>query len=329
MLTQPPQPRGPRIGVRWWLLACAFATGCATATKWDGIYFLPGFALLAITWTMGARRAAGVPQPAIATAIRDLPASLAAWVVIPVATYLISWTGWFVNTGKHAYNRNWAAGHPHTMWSFLPHWLVDPLRSLWNYHAQALRFAEGLDAYHKYRSNGWTWLFDARPVLYYANYPHVSSNPNHGCTTPDPVGCARMIYNLGNPAIFWPSIPIMCFMLWLVFRRDWRGSAILVPFLFGFVPWLFIFHRTMFFFYVLPVVPFICLALAMAIGYAIGPLEANPTRRAVGATVSGVYVLVVVVLFFYFLPILSAQTIPFTQWEHTLWFHNWIMDAGS
>jgi dolichyl-phosphate-mannose--protein O-mannosyl transferase len=55
-----------------------------------------------------------------------------------------------------------------------------------------------------------------------------------------------MVYNMGTPAIWWASIPVMLFMLYLVFRRDWRASAALVPFLFAYLPWLFTFKRTMF-----------------------------------------------------------------------------------
>jgi dolichyl-phosphate-mannose--protein O-mannosyl transferase len=121
----------------------------------------------------------------------------------------------------------------------------------------------------------------------------------------------------------------MVFMLYLVFRRDWRASAVLLPFLIGYVPWLFNYKRTMFYFYALPLLPFICIALAITMGYLVGDRKASPNRRMVGAMVAGSYMLIVVVLFFYFLPVLSERTIPFTGWQQRMWFQSWSEDAGS
>jgi dolichyl-phosphate-mannose-protein mannosyltransferase len=86
----------------------------------------------------------------------------------------------------------------------------------------------------------------------------------------------------------------------------------------------------MFFFYALPLLPFICIALAVTIGYLIGPVTATANRRMVGTMVGGAYVLAVVVMFFYFLPILSARTVPFVSgWQDRMWFHSWVEDKGS
>jgi dolichyl-phosphate-mannose-protein mannosyltransferase len=322
---------GPRLGVRWWLVACGVSIGAAAACKWDGAYYIPAFALLALWWTMGAKRAAGVRKPFLSTVLRDVPHTFVAMAVIPVVTYVITWTGWFVNSGKYAWDRNWANGRP-TAWGlgFVPAWIRNPIRGLWHYHWEAYNFHVHLDSYHKYRSNAWGWLFETRPVLYYANYPHYNSNPNLGCkVNTEPLGCARMIYSMGTPAIWWASIPVMLFMVYLIFRRDWRASAVLLPFAFGYVPWLFVFKRTMFYFYALPLLPFIAIALAVTIGYMIGPRDASPNRRMAGTMVAGSYLLIVVVMFFYFLPVLSSRTIPFTGWQQRMWFQSWSEDSGS
>jgi dolichyl-phosphate-mannose-protein mannosyltransferase len=324
---------GPRIGRRWWLLACGICIGAATAVKWEGVYLVPAFGLLAGFWTMGAKRAAGVRKPFVSTLLRDVAPIIGWLLMLPIAVYIASWTGWFMNGPKYAYDRNWANGR-HTDWSFIP----TSIRSLWHYHWEAYNFHAHLSSYHSYRENAWGWLFDARPVLYYAGYPHAPApgasaaavNASLGCHSGGD-GCARMIYDLGTPAIWWVSIPVMCFMLYLVFKRDWRGSALLVPFLFLYAPWLVQFKRTMFFFYALPLLPFICIALAVTIGYLIGPVDASPNRRAVGTMIGGAYVVVVVAAFFYWLPILSARTIPYTDgWQQRMgWFQSWIEQNGS
>ena len=312
---------GPHTGMRWWLLACGVAVGCACATKWDGAYLIPSFGLLAFFWTMGARRAIGVEKPFRATLVRDALPSVSWMVAVPVVVYTASWTGWFLNGPKYAYDREWAKGRG-TDFGFIP----ASLRSLWHYHAEALQFHEHLDSYHAYRDNAWGWLFDARPVLYYAKYPHP---PAAGCHTGG-LGCARMIYNLGTPAIWWVSIPVMCFMVYVITKRDWRGGALLLPFLCSYLPWLHQFKRTMFSFYVLPLLPFLSIAIAVTIGYMMGPATASIRRRRTGTIVGGSYVLIVAIMFFYFWPILSARTVPFVGgWVDRMWFHSWIEQKGS
>src|SRR5450432_4601776 len=63
---------GPHVGMRWWLLACGVAVGAASASKWDGVYLIPAFVLLALVWTMGARRAVGGQYPSLQTLVRDV-----------------------------------------------------------------------------------------------------------------------------------------------------------------------------------------------------------------------------------------------------------------
>ena len=321
--------RGPRIGFRWWLLACGISLGAAAACKWDGAYYIPPMAALALFWTMGAKRAIGVRTPFVSTLTRDLPGALLTMAVVPVVTYVVTWTGWFLNTGKYAWDRDWANGRA-TSWGlgFIPAWIRNPIRGLWHYHWEMYNFHVHLDSYHKYRSNAWGWLFENRPVLYFADYPHADSNPNLGCHTGG-LGCARMIYDMGTPAIWWASIPVMLFMVYLVFKRDWRAGAVLLPFICGYLPWLLTFKRTMFYFYALPLLPFICIALTLTIGYLLGPRNASPNRRMAGAMIGGSYLLIVVVMFFYFLPVLSSRTIPFTSWQQHMWFNSWSEDSGS
>jgi dolichyl-phosphate-mannose-protein mannosyltransferase len=310
--------RGSATGVRWWLIGCGIALGCACSSKWDGLYYVPAFGLLAGFWTMGAKRAAGVERPFASTLRHDVGWIVAIMVAIPGVLYVVSWTGWFVT--RDGWDRDWA-NHRSSSFSFVP----AIFRSWWHYHWQIWHFHKTLDTYHPYRSNAWGWLFETRPVLFYADYPHAGTL---GCTSTGQ-GCARMIYSMGNPAIWWASIPVMAYMIYLVLKRDWRAGAVLLPFVFGLAPWLFTYQRTMFSFYALPLLPFICIALAVTAGYLLAPDGAPAARRRAGALVVGGYLLIVVVLFFYFLPILASQTIPFTDWSSHMWFNSWGEVKGS
>jgi dolichyl-phosphate-mannose--protein O-mannosyl transferase len=56
----------------------------------------------------------------------------------------------------------------------------------------------------------------------------------------------------------------------------------------------------------------------------IGPARASPRRRAIGAAIAGTYVLAVLILFWYFYPILAGQIIPYSSWSARMWYRGWI-----
>ncbi len=80
----------------------------------------------------------------------------------------------------------------------------------------------------------------------------------------------------------------------------------------------------MFLFYALPSVPFMCLAISLVAGWALGGPDVTPRRRATAATAIGVYVAIVIVNFAYFYPVLASQTIPYNDWHARMWFPSWI-----
>jgi dolichyl-phosphate-mannose--protein O-mannosyl transferase len=75
----------------------------------------------------------------------------------------------------------------------------------------------------------------------------------------------------------------------------------------------------MFLFYLLPSVPFMVLALTMAIGMILGRRTAARLRRVAGASVAAVYLTGVLWNFAYLYPVLSAQVITYQQWHHRMW----------
>ena len=104
---------GPRLGIRWLRVAAGLCIGAACATKWSGIWFLLGFACLAIAWDIGARRAAGYSHW-LAGGLRSEGKWLPVWFgLAPLVVYVASWSGWFATS--NGYDRNWAAAErqPH------------------------------------------------------------------------------------------------------------------------------------------------------------------------------------------------------------------------
>lgn len=306
---------GRRTGVRWWRLAAGACLGAAVATKWSGIYYLAVLGLLTLAWDVGARRTAGLRAPFRATVRRSALPLAGALVLLPLAVYLLSWTGWFAS--DIGYDRQWAAGQPGGF-GFLP----DALRSLWHYHQQILSFHEGLDSGHPYQSHPAGWLLLARPVSYY--YPPGITAGSYGCTV---ASCAREVLAIGNPVLWWGTLPVLLALLWLwVSRRDWRASTTLALIAAGIVPWIRddLHGRTMFDFYALPAVPFMALGAALVAGWVLGGRDASRARRRWGAAGVGTYTALAVAAFAFFYPILAAVTIPLSQWQDRMWFPSWV-----
>ncbi|MEV6262253.1 phospholipid carrier-dependent glycosyltransferase [Streptomyces sp. NPDC051784] len=317
-----------RLGWRPWRIAAGLMLGLAFATKWNGLYILAAFGVMAVLWDVGARRTAGAVQPYRAVVLRDLLPAFVSTVPVAIGTYVLSWTGWIV-TDK-GYYRNWAATDGKGgSWTWLPDWL----RSLWHYEYQVYEFHIGLTSGHTYQSNPWSWIVLGRPVSYF--YEEQT-----GCLTSETGKCAREVLALGTPLLWWASCVALLYVLWRwFFRRDWRAGAIACGVAAGWVPWFFYQERTIFLFYAVVFVPFLCLAVTMMIGALLGPAagagskdrlgmkSTDPTgerRRTLGAIAAGVLVLLIVWNFIYFWPIYTGSPIPDTSWRDRMWLDTWV-----
>ncbi len=306
---------GPRLGIRKWRVLCGFCMGCACAVKWDGIWYLLGFFLLCVAWDAGARRAAGLPRYWRGTLVSDgkwLPVSLG---VIPLVTYLLSWTGWFVTS--EGYDRQYAAQHG----VHIP--VISALYSLFEYSKSMWQFDSTLHAYQPYMSQPWGWIVIARPIAYY--YECWSNVAGTVACPKGQVGYSQEVLAIGNPLIWWASIPALLFCLgWWLTRRDWRAGAALFGLAVGWLPWFPFVSRTKFYYYALDFLPFMIIAIVLCIGLIIGPARASSMRRAIGASIVGSYLLAVLLMFRYFYPILAGSIIPYSSWLSHMWFSSWI-----
>jgi dolichyl-phosphate-mannose--protein O-mannosyl transferase len=299
-------------GLRPWRLAAAFFLGLAAASKWNGLYFLVFFVALTVLWDVASRRVAGAHHPYRAVLRKDLGWSTLSLVPVAVLTYLATWTGWFLS--DKGYDRHWADDRG-GLWS----WIPAPLRSLWHYEHAVYQFNIDLHAWHRYKSNPWSWLVQGRPVSFYYDAPKAQD----GCHAT--AGCSQEILALGTPLLWWAGC---CAILYLLFRwalrRDWRAGAALCGVAGGYLPWFNYQDRTIFSFYAVVFVPFLCLAVAMMVGAMLGPPGADQRRRTVGAVGAGVLVLLIVWNFIYFFPIYTGMTIPYPDWQARMWLDTWI-----
>ncbi|WP_405582504.1 dolichyl-phosphate-mannose--protein mannosyltransferase [Streptomyces sp. NBC_01190] len=306
---------GDRVGMGWrpWRIAAGFFLGLAAASKWNGLYFLAFFMIMTVLWDVGSRRLAGARRPRWAVFRKDLGWSVLSVVGTALVTYLVTWTGWFAS--DNAYNRHWADDRG-GFWSFIP----APLRSLWHYEYQVYQFNVGLHTPHPYQSNPWSWLVLGRPVSYYFESPKLGQSGCHATA-----GCSQEILALGTPLLWWSACFALVYLLYRwALRRDWRAGAILCAAGAGYLPWFHYQDRTIFYFYAVAFVPYLCLAVAMMLGAFLGPPAATESRRMWGAVGAGTLVLLIIWNFIYFFPIYTGQTIPYTSWQARMWLDSWI-----
>jgi dolichyl-phosphate-mannose--protein O-mannosyl transferase len=316
VVLRPSDESGPGLGIRKWRVVAGVLIGLACATKQYGVWYILAFAGLCIAWDLGARRTVGLRGYVRGALVRDgkwLPLTFG---VIPLVTYTLTWTGWLVtNTG---YDRDYAQ----STGSNIP--VLSPLYSLFKYHREMLQFGVGLNARHPYMSQPWDWFFITRPVAFYwTSYSDPSGL--HAAKAGTTGAWVQEVLAIGNPAIWWMSIPAMAFCLgWWLTRRDWRAGAALLCAAAGWVSWLPFTSRTKFYYYALEFEPFLIICIILCLGLIIGPATARLTRRAIGSALAGIYVLAVLVLFWYFYPILAGKIIPYSDWLSHMWYSGWI-----
>ena len=301
---------GPALGIRWRRVAAGVLLGIACASKWNGIWYIFAFAGLAVAWDLGARRAAGYTDRLGGWLRRDAKWLPVWFAIVPGITYLVSWAGWFASS--QGYDRNWAAQHG----NHIPIWSA--LDSLYQYNKSMLSFGLGLSSKQGYVSEPWTWLYLGRPVSFFYATPKSCGAPS----------CSQEVLAIGTPAIWWASILALAFCLyWWFTRRDWRAGAALVGVAAGWLPWFwFAWHdnRTEYYYYAIIFLPYLVIAITLCLGLILGPADARPGRRTIGAITVGVYLLLVLANFAFMYPVLTAEVIPYTAWHQRMWFSSWI-----
>jgi dolichyl-phosphate-mannose--protein O-mannosyl transferase len=313
VVLRPLDDAGPQLGIRKWRVAAGILIGLAGATKQDAVWYVLAFIGLCVVWDIGARRTVGLRSCVRGALVRDgkwLPLTLG---VIPLVTYVLTWMNWLVSgTG---YDRNYAQ----SVGVNIP--VISPLYSLLNYHEQIFRFMDGLSTPHPYESQPWDWFVMSRPVaLFWQTYTDPAGS--HVEAQANVVGpYVREVLAIGNPAIWWVSIPAMAFCLgWWLTRRDWRAGAALLGVAAGWASWLPFPSRTKFYYYALEFEPFLIICIVLCLGLIIGPATASLRRRASGSLIAGIYVLAVLLLFWYFYPIFTGQVIPYSDWLSHMWY---------
>jgi dolichyl-phosphate-mannose-protein mannosyltransferase len=183
------------------------------------------------------------------------------------------------------------------------------LRDLWPHQVAIWRYHAGLRATHPYFSNWYTWPWLYRPTWYYFKQE---------------AGVVRGIVAIGNPALWWVSVPASAWALFTGLRgRDPRRVFAGAGFFALYLPWG-VSPRTLnYSHYLFEAIPYACLTLGLVLDRAWdGP--ARPWARG--------YLALVIAMLLFFLPFLIALPVPADWYYYDFhngvrpwtWFPTWV-----
>jgi hypothetical protein len=218
--------------------------------------------------------------------------ALLALVVIPIAIYIASWEPFFL---RHQFNS--LAFNPLHMVRALRCSPSEPVTgtNLWDYQVQAYCYHATLTATHPYGSPWWTWPLLLRPVAYY--YQGSGLGMDQWSHRPLVAGMA----NLGNPIIWWASLPCIAGLAVYSLRRQFfPGAVILLGFASQYLPWARI-TRVVFLYHMFGGLTFMVLALALALALLV--------RHGLPKPVVAAFLGLAAVSFLYFYPVWTAAPV--------------------
>lgn len=341
---------GPAIWWRPWLFTSGVMWGLAVGTKWTAMYPMAVFGLAVWLWSAGARRSFGLRGSVWKAAIIDgIPAAIHV-VVVAAMVYIASWGGWLANadvyeehlsstqytqfTGKgHCEGESFVADDPDpdARWPTATEpdasglgEVTQSLRSLWYYHQDVWTFhTRYLEcATHPYSSKPAGWLLLNRPVG--ASAENNIAPGAQGCTADEGSDCLRQVLLLGTPLLWWGGTIALLFaaVMWVA-KRDWRFGVAVLGVASSWLPWFQYADRPIFSYYSIVMLPFMIIALSLALGMIIGPRK-PAERRLIGAVIAGAFIVAVVANFAYFWPIYTNGLLEHGDWMNRMWFSRWI-----
>ncbi len=271
-----------RYGSSGMLLGTGIFIGLALASKLSALYAWGLVLVFAFAWSVEARPAW---MGRLSAALNAMPRLLVFLVVIPLAVYVVSFVRFYADNAAGSIVR-------------------DPLGTISEFvkmQANTARYHAGMRQSHPYQSTPKTWPFMYRPIAFWY---HDYGNGSRG-----------HILAVGNPVLWWPYLLCIPALVGLVIaRRRWQEIFLLAGYAGQYLPW-FASSRTAFFYYMLPVVPFMALGMTAVVGALPGRL------RRVAMWGIGTAAVVAGVVFY---PIWTGIPVDQDLWTRLMLFRSWI-----
>ena len=258
----------PKAGWRPWMISAGVLLGCACSVKWSGLYLLATIGIMTVIWDGTALRAVKAKVWKLETLVSRGWGNFMRLVPVAGVTYLLSWFGWFMNPS--AYKHGWAAAERA---AGRGSWLPDSIADFIEYHRAIYEFHVGLSTPHSYMAKPSGWLLQMRPTSFYWQSNDTLGADAYQCDTRN---CVRAITSIGNIPIWWAAfVAVFVVVAYVALKRDWRGWVVLAGYIGLYLPWFMYWDRTIFTFYTVAFVPFVVLALTVALGWGIGLLDGD------------------------------------------------------
>lgn len=258
----------PKAGWRPWMISAGVLLGCACSVKWSGLYLLATIGIMTVIWDGTALRAVKAKVWKLETLVSRGWGNFMRLVPVAGVTYLLSWFGWFMNPS--AYKHGWAAAERA---AGRGSWLPDSIADFIEYHRAIYKFHVGLSTPHSYMAKPSGWLLQMRPTSFYWQSNDTLGADAYQCDTRN---CVRAITSIGNIPIWWAAfVAVFVVVAYVALKRDWRGWVVLAGYIGLYLPWFMYWDRTIFTFYTVAFVPFVVLALTVALGWGIGLLDGD------------------------------------------------------
>lgn len=274
-----------RLAHGGWLLLTGLLCGLGVSTRWTCLWliaFVSGLYALHTTWHVFFRQThTEGTSLGVKVGVYLLAAlsGLVHFYLLPGAMYL-------------------AAYYPLVKSGAYPDYdyVVSLQPQIWHFHTT-------FTTHHPYYSQWYTWCFTYRPVWYH--YKDVEGQV-HG------------ILALGNPILWWISMPGVLAAAWMAFReRSWMAAYACVSWGALYIPWILSPRVLNYSHYYLEPLPYACLALAW--------MAAVLCRRDKSFWVeTTATLLVVAATFAFFYPIYSCTPVPKKTYDLRIWSRTWI-----
>ena len=263
----------PKAGWRPWMISAGVLLGCACSVKWSGLYLLATIGIMTVIWDGTALRAVKAKVWKLETLVSRGWGNFMRLVPVAGVTYLLTWFGWFMNPS--AYKHGWAAAERA---AGRGSWLPDSIADFIEYHRAIYEFHVGLSTPHSYMAKPSGWLLQMRPTSFYWQSNDTLGADAYQCDTRN---CVRAITSIGNIPIWWAAfVAVFVVVAYVALKRDWRGWVVLAGYIGLYLPWFMYWDRTIFTFYTVAFVPFVVLALTVALGWGIGLLDGDGVATA-------------------------------------------------